>query len=215
MSRSLVGYDSARVPGFDTLEVSDLANWLLRNCDSRYVFCDGDKLISKKVAASALFGAPHGGVKTYGDTDMLDKTISSAGWKQRSPILMHNGAIVDGWRRVQSLRRLGMDSALVEVRPGGAAESKAVVTGLPRASCWDCVLKHLGQAAVLADESLLGYDWHKVLAWGHMAEASVECPDLALGHAIRAARLLWQSVDQMPAFEALIVAALEGRDGQG
>ena len=43
-----------------------------------------------------------------------------------------------------------------------------------REHCKECVLKHLGQAAVLMDEALLGYPLHKVLAMGHMAEAESE-----------------------------------------
>jgi len=43
-----------------------------------------------------------------------------------------------------------------------------------RASCLDCVRKHLSQAEVLMDEAKLGYPEHKWLAVGHLAEASSE-----------------------------------------
>lgn len=63
-----------------------------------------------------------------------------------------------------------------------------------RETCLDCVLKHLGQAAVLVDEAEMGYPLHKYLAIGHMAEASSECienyPELA--QRIRDARLIYQ-----------------------
>lgn len=39
-----------------------------------------------------------------------------------------------------------------------------------------CFLKHLGAAYVLFQESLEGYAWHKVLALGHLNEASREGP---------------------------------------
>jgi len=52
-----------------------------------------------------------------------------------------------------------------------------------RKTCLDCVRKHLAQAMILQEESLLGYPQHKWLAIGHLAEASSECvsrfPELA------------------------------------
>ena len=53
----------------------------------------------------------------------------------------------------------------------------------PRPSCLACVRKHVAQAIVLLEESLLGYPEHRDLAAGHLAEASAESvadfPDLA------------------------------------
>lgn len=43
-----------------------------------------------------------------------------------------------------------------------------------RSSCLDCARKHLGQAAVLIDESMLGYPTHRWRAIGHLAEAESE-----------------------------------------
>ena len=45
----------------------------------------------------------------------------------------------------------------------------------PRDACMDCVRKHIAQAIILLQESLLGYPEHKWLAVGHLAEASEEC----------------------------------------
>jgi len=45
---------------------------------------------------------------------------------------------------------------------------------MSRPGCINCGLKHLAQAQVLLDESLLGYPLHKWLAYGHMAEAESE-----------------------------------------
>lgn len=43
-----------------------------------------------------------------------------------------------------------------------------------RATCYDCVLKHLGQASALMDEAANGYPSHKHFAIGHLAEAEAE-----------------------------------------
>ena len=43
-----------------------------------------------------------------------------------------------------------------------------------RTSCLDCARKHIGQAAVLIDESVLGYPTHRWRAIGHLAEAESE-----------------------------------------
>ena len=43
-----------------------------------------------------------------------------------------------------------------------------------RHGCYDCARKHLGQASVLYDESILGYPEHRWLAIGHLAEAESE-----------------------------------------
>jgi hypothetical protein len=64
---------------------------------------------------------------------------------------------------------------------------------------------------VLAEESLMGYPWYQVISIGHLAEAALECPDLTLGHMIRDARVLWQSMGQMPDFKALIEEALHAK----
>ena len=43
-----------------------------------------------------------------------------------------------------------------------------------RVSCLDCARKHIAQAAVLIDESVLGYPTHRWRAVGHLAEAESE-----------------------------------------
>lgn len=43
-----------------------------------------------------------------------------------------------------------------------------------RESCIQCVLKHLGSAAVLMDEVVQGYGLHRWLAVGHLNEAASE-----------------------------------------
>ena len=43
-----------------------------------------------------------------------------------------------------------------------------------RESCLDCARKHIGQAAALIDESVLGYPTHRWRAIGHLAEAESE-----------------------------------------
>jgi len=48
---------------------------------------------------------------------------------------------------------------------------------MSRQSCIYCVLKHIGQASVLLDESKLGYPFHKWYAIGHLAEAESESLD--------------------------------------
>jgi len=60
-------------------------------------------------------------------------------------------------------------------------------------SCMDCVRKHLGQAAALMDEAVLGYPTHRWRAVGHLAEAERESlpeyPGLAVS--IREERLAY------------------------
>lgn len=47
---------------------------------------------------------------------------------------------------------------------------------LERKPCMDCVEKHIAQAWILGNESLLGYPEHLTLAVGHLAEALEELP---------------------------------------
>lgn len=51
----------------------------------------------------------------------------------------------------------------------------------PRAGCFDCVQKHIGQAYVTAHQALLGYPQHVMLCYGHFAQAIQECPEQATG----------------------------------
>lgn len=55
---------------------------------------------------------------------------------------------------------------------------------LMRNSCLNCVRKHVAQAIVLLIESRMGYEAHRWLALGHLAESEAESlvdyPELAL-----------------------------------
>ena len=57
-------------------------------------------------------------------------------------------------------------------------QSMLVNVASSRPSCPRCVLKHLGQACVLYQESGQGYPSHLWLAIGHMAEAEAECQNI-------------------------------------
>ena len=50
---------------------------------------------------------------------------------------------------------------------------------IERPSCLDCVEKHIMQARILANESLMGYPEHLALACGHLEEALSELPKKA------------------------------------
>lgn len=79
-----------------------------------------------------------------------------------------------------------------------------------RETCLDCVRKHLAQALVLVEESLMGYPSHKYLAIGHMAEASSECLQKypAYANKIRDARVLYAMSDEPPEIMSLIEESL-------
>jgi hypothetical protein len=83
---------------------------------------------------------------------------------------------------------------------GGLGSSGVVVT---RASCLECVEKHLGAALVLLTETLDGYA-HRLRAIGHLHEAedeSQEWPDLHA--AIREARKRYQTDGTPPDWQGL------------
>jgi len=75
-----------------------------------------------------------------------------------------------------------------------------------RDSCDICTLKHLGQAAVLCEESVR-YPHHMDLAIGHMAEAEAESrfdyPNVE--EKIREARVAWANNRIEPNFDDLII----------
>jgi hypothetical protein len=87
--------------------------------------------------------------------------------------------------------------------PVGSSDSWKEVTNPPlygetRASCIECIEKHVGAAMVLLSETKNGYP-HYLLAVGHLHEAEEESqawPDLAA--AIRAARKALQSDGTIP-----------------
>lgn len=82
---------------------------------------------------------------------------------------------------------------------------------MTRPSCIQCVQKHLAQAAVLLMEARLGYPLHRVLAWGHMAEAECECLQWhGLAISIREERVRGvENPDYDPDMMALIERAVE------
>lgn len=74
-----------------------------------------------------------------------------------------------------------------------------------RASCMECIEKHIGAAMVLLSETKNGYP-HYLLAVGHLHEAEEESqawPDLAA--TIRAVRKELQTTGTMPDWEAIMV----------
>lgn len=73
-------------------------------------------------------------------------------------------------------------------------------------TCFECAIKHLGQAYVLLKESKLGYPIHKYYAIGHMAEAESELAEKYshLGESIREARKILFETNTTPDFESLI-----------
>ena len=92
---------------------------------------------------------------------------------------------------------------------GGGGRSGSTQDGIPvtRASCLECVSKHLGAAYVLLTETREGYA-HRLRAIGHLHEAedeSQQMPDLHA--AIRAARKSYQTDGTIPNWEALAQAA--------
>ena len=88
-----------------------------------------------------------------------------------------------------------------------------------RPACLECVAKHLGKAAVLLDECLLGYPEHIHLVAGNLDEASSEAlmVEFKLANEIREARLgLWSAwweyrTGQLsyPAFKARVPVLME------
>ena len=80
----------------------------------------------------------------------------------------------------------------------------------PSSDCYYCVLKHLGQAAVLAGE-VADYPLHAVLAYGHMAEAERETGSEQLRVMVREARVLWMEAEQEPDWMDLFQEALDAK----
>ena len=83
---------------------------------------------------------------------------------------------------------------------GGSGPNGIVVT---RASCLECIEKHLGAAYVLLTETRDGYA-HRLRAIGHLHEAEDESQEWPELHAaIRDARKAYQADGTMPDWEAL------------
>jgi len=95
--------------------------------------------------------------------------------------------------------------------PPGAGEASSGPAGpdtvpVTRASCLECIDKHLGAALVLLTETREGYA-HRLRAIGHLHEAEDESQEFpALHGAIRAARKAYQTDGTMPEWEALAQA---------
>ncbi len=89
-----------------------------------------------------------------------------------------------------------------------SASSEASPEPVPvtRASCAQCIEKHLGAAYVLLTETREGYA-HRLRAIGHLHEAEDESQEFGNLHtAIRAARKAFQTDGTMPDWEALAQA---------
>ncbi len=76
-----------------------------------------------------------------------------------------------------------------------------------REGCLLCVRKHLAQASILMDESILGYPHHRWLAIGHLAEAESECIEhsILITNEIRKIRLQIMHNCENPKIEYLII----------
>ena len=97
-----------------------------------------------------------------------------------------------------------------EESPGHAGPDDPPVT---RASCLECIEKHLGAAYVLLTETRDGYA-HRLRAIGHLHEAEDESQEFRdLHSAIRAARKEYQTDGSMPDWQSLEV--LIGEAGRG
>ena len=91
----------------------------------------------------------------------------------------------------------------------GAHSGDARPDGVPvtRASCLECIEKHVGAAYVLLTETRDGYA-HRLRAIGHLHEAEDESQAWPDFHAaIRSARKAYQTNGAMPDWEALAQAA--------
>jgi hypothetical protein len=84
-----------------------------------------------------------------------------------------------------------------------------------RASCLECVEKHLGAAYVLLAETRDGYA-HRLRAIGHLHEAEDEAQEWPELHAaIRDARRAYQAVGSIPNWESLAALADPIRQASG
>lgn len=90
--------------------------------------------------------------------------------------------------------------------PGSGDDGHAGPDGIPvtRASCLECIEKHLGAAYVLLAETRDGYA-HRLRAIGHLHEAEDESQEFRELHAaIRAARKAYQTAGTIPDWESLV-----------
>lgn len=95
-------------------------------------------------------------------------------------------------------------SGMNEATPAKRTPNAIPVT---RASCLECVEKHLGAAYVLLTETRDGYA-HRLRAVGHLHEAEDESQEFPTLHAaIRDARKTYQTDGNIPDWEALAHAA--------
>ena len=92
---------------------------------------------------------------------------------------------------------------------GGSGQNGITVT---RASCLECIEKHLGAAYVLLTETRDGYA-HRLRAIGHLHEAEDESQEWPQLHAvIREARKQYQAAEEMPDWNGLDGMLAEVRD---
>ena len=86
-----------------------------------------------------------------------------------------------------------------------------------RPTCGRCAIKHIGQAAILMNETRMGYPLHIYYALAHMAEASDELIDMMPDEAaaVREERLkvedgLRTGTAYVPEWDRLMVLIAEG-----
>ena len=74
-------------------------------------------VIRNEVWAHSLYHLKYGGVKYHGNDPSMVPSLLTSGWIQNKsqPIAIHNGKIVDGWRRIRALRDLGWGQMRVNV----------------------------------------------------------------------------------------------------
>lgn len=75
-------------------------------------------VIRNEVWSDGLFEMEYDGVMSHDHTPSLVPHLLQEGWVQNKnqPIMIHNGKIVDGWRRVQALKRLGWGRMRVNIQ---------------------------------------------------------------------------------------------------
>ena len=161
--------------------------------------------ISKRKAIPELVDAMVEKIRVFGwqDTELrVHGAVLDA--SSASGVCLNGARLVDGAVRLAALKRLDKLDIYVTVYLEADADADADADG-----CYYCVLKHLGQAAVLCGE--VDYPLHKVYAYGHLAEAERETGSESLRLSIREARLLLMTAEQMPDWLSLFQEAIDAK----
>ncbi|HPD31721.1 MAG TPA: hypothetical protein PLL20_17150 [Phycisphaerae bacterium] len=110
---------------------------------------------------------------------------------------------------------LSASSEPPKAEASSAINSAADTAPVTRASCLECIEKHLGAALVLLTETREGYA-HRLRAIGHLHEAEDESQEFPTLHAaIREARKAYQTAGTMPDWETLSQLAREPQREDG